>query len=78
MGKVKMRNILILSIVCLAGCQNVYGPFSPRDPQRVDERRFSIIEQESRGRDRYAIPDESPTLPPSGFGIPGTGSRGDR
>jgi hypothetical protein len=62
-----MRRILILGLLCLAGCQNTSGPFSPRSPLRVDDPRFSISEQESRSRDRYALPEESPRVaPPSG------------
>ena len=62
-----MRRILILGILCLAGCQSTSGPFAPRSPQRVDDPRFTIPEQESRGRDRFAIPEESSRVaPPSG------------
>jgi hypothetical protein len=62
-----MRRILILGILCLAGCQNVSGPFAPRSPMRVDDPRLSISEQEMLGRDRYALPEESPRVaPPSG------------
>jgi hypothetical protein len=66
-----MRRILILGILCLAGCQNVSGPFAPRSPERVDDPRLSISEQESRGRDRWAIPEESPRVgPPAGNVLP--------
>ena len=66
-----MRHILILGILCLAGCQNTVGPFAAREPQRVDDPRISIPEQEARGRDRWAIPEESPrVLPPSGNAYP--------
>ncbi len=60
-----MRRILMLGIVlCLAGCQNVTGPFAPRTPIRVDDPRVSISEQESRGRDRWAIPEDSTQVGP--------------
>ena len=66
-----MRHILILGILCLVGCQTVIGPFAPRSPERVDDPRYSIAEQEARGRDRYAIPDDSRKVgPPSGNGLP--------
>ena len=66
-----MRSMLILLMLCLAGCQNVIGPFSPRSPARVDDSRLSIAEQENRGRDRYAIPEASPRVaPPSGAVFP--------
>jgi hypothetical protein len=71
MGLQKMRHILILGILCLAGCQSINGPFAPRSPMRVDDPRFTIAEQESRARDRYAIPDESRAVgPPSGNTYP--------
>jgi hypothetical protein len=51
----------------VAGCQNVVGPFEARTPMRADDPRFSIAEQESRGRDRYALPDDTQHVaPPSG------------
>ena len=62
-----MRRIIILSLLCLAGCQNVIGPFAPRPLERVDAPCLSISEQENRARDRYAIPEDSPRVaPPSG------------
>ena len=66
-----MRRIIILGIVlCLAGCQHVIGPFAPREPVRVDDPQISISEQESRGRDRWAIPDNSPKVgPTTGVGL---------
>jgi hypothetical protein len=66
-GTEKMRHILILGFLCLAGCETLTGPFAPRSPARVDNPNLSISEQESRGRDRFAIPDESSRVgPPSG------------
>ena len=67
-----MRNMLMVGILLLTGCQNITGPFKPRAPERVDDPRFSIREQEARGRDRYAIPDESTLIAPrSGNARPG-------
>jgi hypothetical protein len=58
---------MTVALLCLAGCQNVIGPFAPRTPERVDDPHYSIAEQESRGRNRYALPDDSPRVaPPSG------------
>ncbi len=66
-----MRRIFLVAILCLAGCQNLTGPFAPRAPERVDDPRLPISEQEVRGRDRYAIPQESPKVgPPSGLIYP--------
>jgi hypothetical protein len=71
MGIDKMRHILILGILCLAGCQSVDGPFAPRAPMRVDDPHYSISEQESRARDRISMPVESSAVgPPSGFAYP--------
>jgi hypothetical protein len=66
-----MRHILILGIMCLAGCQSIVGPFESRAPLRVDDPRYSIAEQEKRGRERLGLPDESPQIgPPTGFAYP--------
>jgi hypothetical protein len=56
-----MRRLMLLGALVLAGCSgNLVGPFSARPPQRVDDPLISIPEQEKRGRDRLAYPDESP------------------
>ena len=59
-----MRRLFILGTMLLAGCGNVIGPFAPRDPQRVDDPRIPIYEQQARGRDRLALPEEAPNLTP--------------
>ncbi len=62
-----MRHILVLGVLCLAGCQSTVGPFQSRSPQRVDAPGITLQEQEARSRNRYALPDESPQVaPPSG------------
>lgn len=62
-----MRRIIFLGVLCLAGCQNTIGPFSAREPGRVDDPRLPIGEQQMLARDRYALPQESPAVgPPSG------------
>ena len=61
----KMRRLLLLGVLCVAGCQNVLGPFAHRDPQRVDDPLLTIGEQERRGRDRLALPEESTRIAPS-------------
>ena len=55
-----MRRLLLLGLLLTAGCQNVDGPFR-RGPlaERVDDPRYSIQEQERRGRAGLALPDES-------------------
>lgn len=61
-----MRHLCVLGILlCLLGCQSLTGPFAPRAPARVDDPRLPISEQESRGRDRWAIPDQSKRVGPS-------------
>ena len=59
-----MRRIFLTGVLILAGCQNVAGPFARRPPQRVDDPLLSINEQEMRGRDRLALPLESPNVGP--------------
>ena len=62
-----MRRLAFLTLLILAGCRNVIGPFDARPPVRVDDPRLSIEEQEARGRQFLALPDESPLAgPPSG------------
>jgi hypothetical protein len=60
-----MRRLLLIGVLCLVGCQNVLGPFAHRDPQRVDDPLLTIGEQERRGRDRLALPEESTAIAPS-------------
>jgi hypothetical protein len=60
-----MRRLLLLGILLLAGCQNVQGPFQARRPERVDDPLLTINEQQRRGRDRLALPVESPTVAPN-------------
>lgn len=60
-----MRRMMLLGVLCLVGCQTTVGPFQGRTPQRVDDPRLPVPEQEARGRDRYALPDESPMVAPN-------------
>jgi hypothetical protein len=64
-----MRKVFLMALLALAGCQNTIGPFASRSPQRVDDPRISIPEQEYRGRDRWAIPQEAPAVGPSSGNI---------
>lgn len=70
-----MRRLYLVSVLLLAGCQNVLGPFGDRKPERVDDPLLSISEQQRRGRDRLALPDESVLAPPTGVTSPGPHSR---
>ncbi len=60
-----MRRILVIVLVAATGCVNVTGPFQPRSPVRVDAPGLPLSEQESRSRERYALPDESPFVAPN-------------
>ena len=60
-----MRTLLVLSLICLAGCQGVQGPLAPRTAQRVDDPILTIGEQEQRTRARLALPDATFTGGPS-------------
>jgi hypothetical protein len=63
----KMRKLYVIGFLLLAGCQNVVGPFEHRKPERVDDPLFSISEQQRRGRDRLALPDETGLAPRPGL-----------
>lgn len=70
-----MRRLFLLSVLLLVGCRSTVGPFAPRAPERVDDPRLPISEQERRGRDRLAYPVESPAVGPRTYaetqGAPG-------
>ncbi len=69
-----MWRLCMLLVLVGAGCNNnkVVGPFEHRRPERVDDPLLTTTEQERRGRDRLALPDESPKVGPlSGIeGVP--------
>ena len=71
-----MRRILWIGLLSLAGCQSVTGPFQGRSGERVDDPGLPIVEQESRGRNRWAMPDESRRVGPTADNaIPGRSPR---
>ena len=72
-----MRRVLLTGILLLAasGCRDIIGPFEARKPERVDDPRYTIPEQESRGRDRLALPTDSG--PPTGMEPPDTYGHGN-
>jgi hypothetical protein len=45
----------------------VVGPFENRKPERVDDPLLSISEQQRRGRDRLAFPDDTGVAPSTGL-----------
>jgi hypothetical protein len=68
----EMRHIVVVGVLlALVGCTNFVGPFQPRSPQRIDDPRVSLPEQERRQRAQLAMPDSSwRTLPPLNSGDP--------
>jgi len=68
-GTEKMRQLILVVALFTLGCGgNVIGPFQARRPTRVDDPRLTIPEQESRGRDRLALPDQSRNIAPGTYG----------
>jgi hypothetical protein len=67
-----MRKLIFIGVLVLAGCQNIAGPFAARPPVRVDDPNIPISEQERRGRDRLAMPDQTNDLPLGGVQPPGS------
>jgi hypothetical protein len=65
-----MRRLIGLGLLLLAvGCQGIDGPFAHKmKPEKVDDPRLSIPEQERRGRDRLAIPETDPNFVPRTYG----------
>jgi hypothetical protein len=71
-----MHRYFVIGILLLAGCRNVSGPLDHRPPERVDDPLLPISEQQRRGRDRLALPDESSAVaPPTGL-VPNEPYRG--
>jgi hypothetical protein len=59
-----MRRLFLLGVLLLVGCRSTVGPFAHRTPERVDDPRLPIAEQERRGRDRLALPEPSAEVAP--------------
>jgi hypothetical protein len=60
-----MKRFVFIAGLLLAGCQ-VVGPVqrANQPPQRIDDPRLTIEEQQRRGRAGLAMPDNSPTSGP--------------
>jgi len=61
---------LILSAVLIAaaaGCTRFAGPVAVRQMGRADAPGYTIEEQERRGRERYAIPEDDPRIGPKAY-----------
>jgi hypothetical protein len=61
-----MRQVLFAGMMLLAGCQNVVGPFQAR-PQRVDDPTLTIEQQQQRGRQQLALPNDQDSLAPKTY-----------
>ena len=60
-----MRHFFLFILVLLAGgCENLRGPLQPRPQGRIDNPNLTIAEQQTLGRDRSSMPDNSAVLPP--------------
>jgi hypothetical protein len=71
-----MRRLFLLSTLLVMGCQTVVGPFSHREPQRVDDPRVTIADQERRGRARLSYQEIEPDVLPRTYAeLPGPHSR---
>jgi hypothetical protein len=73
-----MRHLWIVAALFTVGCTSIVGPFEHRKPQRVDDPKLTIPEQETRGRDRLALPDQSKNVAPGSYGdfpLPNGGQR---
>jgi hypothetical protein len=63
-----MRQLLLVGVLFLVGCQGVEGPRARQlSPQPVNAPWLSIPEQEQRVRANVAIPDAAPSLAPRTF-----------
>lgn len=73
-----VRHFLLVTGVLLAGCTGVNGPFARKaQPERIDDPRLTISEQERRGRDQLALPYQNPQLGPrTWMEPPGAGAYG--
>jgi hypothetical protein len=70
-----MRRLLFLGFVIMAGCQNYDGPLRRTFFDRADDPYYSIGEQQTRGRSRFALSDpgyssQGPTGIQNGLALP--------
>ena len=62
------RHLAWMTALLVAGCGSINGPFAARKPLRVDDPHVTIYEQQQRGRDRLALPEESKLVAPQSYG----------
>ncbi len=59
-----MRRLLLFSLLFLASCKGTTGPFANKQrDDKPDDPLFTIEEQQRRGRDRYALPEDNGMTP---------------
>jgi hypothetical protein len=67
-GRQKMRRTLYLAVLLMVGCQGVVGPRQrPPEALQVDNPALPIEEQKRLGRDRLALPEQSPLVAPRAY-----------
>jgi hypothetical protein len=60
-----MKPVLLFALFAtVAGCQSNAGGLAYRQPGRADDPRYSIEEQERRGRERLAVIEDRDSLAP--------------
>ncbi len=70
-GERRCAKFLLLGVLLLLGCKGVEGPLYRRDhPERIDDPRLTIEEQQRRERDRIALPDSSSNVGPPTYRQP--------
>jgi hypothetical protein len=66
-----LKIVTLCLIVTQIGCSSFSGPRQNRNKPRPDLPEYSIEEQQRRGRDKYAIPeDDFRVSPPTFIGRP--------
>ncbi len=63
----KLLRVGLFALLCVAGCQNVIGPFQRRTPERVDDPLLTIPQQEVRGRSRLPLWNDRTDLAPKTY-----------
>lgn len=63
-----MKQVLLFVLFVMAtGCQSSCGGLAYRSSDRADDPRFSIEEQQRRGRERLALIEDSDGLTPKAY-----------
>ena len=65
-----MTRIILTACVAMfaaAGCKHVAGPREARSKPKPDQPEYSIDEQQFRGRDKYALPEDDRRIGPATY-----------